>query len=720
LNNGRTKSANPYVVVLVLLILLLVAALRADIPTRVSDRQDTHSAWAAYEQELKKAAEDTANHKRMTGPESRSYAALKAFYAGDRHSLQQLYYSTVAEERARGDAGPLRQSDSILYLFNSSLASRDDFLLAQEKAAKQTESDELRIRILLSMLEDEYYEINQLKGQNKYNKFTRIFNRASSSLTKLALFQPQDAAQLLLDSVYSFRKAKTTTDRERKMVFLSKQFLSKYPNAPEAGEVRELLNQLEFKLNLDWAHREQETGKMYFERGEYVPAEFHLENAAVLNPSDLQSTQLLSQSRAARNQHEELSARARMVSNGESRLTAEQQKQLTEITYAMARGDGKTLENLARGNSSMASEAAYALSAKLEADGRHDAALQQLAWVSATFQGTAVSNAANGLLANGSYNLSWEFQKTVQDLKQKREKYVLTGNRSRDDSAYLYGSAGIQATGQAASGIPFLFVTDMLVRGVAEQFKTQLDIDDVVDAGAEYIRRYPETSRAKEIAYQVGLLSEKSGKGEESSHYFETADANTPQRRQKARENEARALMDKATTADDLVQRKKLLEKIVSDYSDLKLAETARKQLDKLQPTIAAGAIVLPRKMLQRDSQFVSMIGLPAALLDGSKSNGEISDTGIAIDPEMKTYSYRLKSGNMPLYGKIAAGSRQEIRMRAKALYKQYAYETSGKELVQRQKFPFGIEGGAGGSGVDLSPRILPIEDNPNDKNFKP
>jgi hypothetical protein len=41
------------------------------------------------------------------------------------------------------------------------------------------------------------------------------------------------------------------------------------------------------------------------------------------------------------------------------------------------------------------------------------------------------------------------------------------------------------------------------------------------------------------------------------------------------------------------------------------------------------------------------------------------------------------------------------------------AQEEEGRSLLSRRRLPLGIEGGAGGSGVDVSPRLLPHEDRP-------
>src|ERR1051325_3371915 len=103
---------------------------------RAGESQTASSAWAEYEAKLA-AAHDAAAAAKPSGPESRTVAALSALYANDRRGLAKLYEDTKAQEVADGDRRELKQSDSLLYLFNISLTGRDDFLLAQEIAAKE-------------------------------------------------------------------------------------------------------------------------------------------------------------------------------------------------------------------------------------------------------------------------------------------------------------------------------------------------------------------------------------------------------------------------------------------------------------------------------------------------------------------------------------------------------------------------------------------------------
>ncbi len=638
--------------------------------------------------------------------------AITSLFIGDRKSLAELYQQQLTAEAQARDARPLKPSDVVLYLFNSSNRNRDQFLLGMELAATEARSEDLRTRILLALLSDEYYELNQLKGQNTFNKFTRVFNRASSSLSKLALFQPQDAAQLLLDGAYSMRKARTPTDRERQIVYLAATFLKKYPDAPENLEVREFMTQLQARLNTDWALREKLAGSLAMERGDFDWAEFHLEKSSIINAQDEETIRLLADAKAQRKEQRANRVICLSVSESEKSFTDDENKALRELTTALLFNEPDKLENAARNHPEMAEWASYAATSLEERDGHHEAAVARLSILAAQKPEDPAVIAAGGVLANPDYNLDQRFDQTVAEMKENQKKFILWGTRDRDEKAYAYGSAAVQSAGQAASGLPMLFFTDVIVRGVAERFRTQVQVDDVLDAGARFIRRYPDSQRSKEIAGLVSQLSFKAGDYERSGRYLDESGKEDPARRKKLRENEARGMVEKAMAADNLAERKLRLEEVVADYSDAKIVDKARKELDKLQPTLGERSIVLTRKSLMRDPELVVMLGIHPAVVDGTRGNGEMTDQGIALDVEKKNFSFRTRGSSDYITAELPAKESTAIIARAVALWKSEEARQGGNAALRRQVVPLAVEGGAGGGGIEVAPKIIPFRDN--------
>jgi hypothetical protein len=651
-------------------------------------------------------------------PESRTNAALSAMFSGDRRRLAELYQESLAEEQQEGNEMPLRQSDSILYLYNSSQRDRERFLLGMELAATEARSEELRTRILLSLLDDEYYELNQLSVQNRFNKFTRVFNRASASLSKLALFQPQDAAQLLLDGAYSLRKARDTTERERMIVYLADAFLKKYPDAPESPEVREFREQLRGGMRVDWAKREELAGGLALARGNYDAAEFHLENAVLLNPDDGDTSAMLSRTRTQWGAAERAAVASISVSRAESGLDRDSNTALAKALRAVLLDRKEDLEQLAAQAAGIADSVQYALAGIEERHGAHDAALARLASLAQSAPDSPGGRAAAASLDNPAFNLDQRYGEAVAEMKERQRKFVLTGNRSAEDGAYAAGSAAIQGVGQGAAGVGALFLTDVLVRGVAERFRTHIEVDEVIDAGALYIRRYPKSARSQEIAAQMADLTRKSGMYERSGEYLELAGADTPEKKAKLRENQARKMLDDALRDDDLAARKTALERIATEYGDTKVSAKAARELAKLQPTITERSVVLSRKALERDPDFVQSLGIDPSLVDGNRRNGEMSDEGLAIDIVGRRFSYKLRGGSDFMEGRVPKEGADEILAHAVAIFKSDQFRQTGKDALFRQKVPIAVQGGAGGSGVEIAPKIIPFKTSEKDAKY--
>ncbi len=687
------------------------APLHAQVPV-------TSPAWDRYEKEKQPTPTPVPAARPLSPGERTAHAGLSRLFAGDRRGLARLQQDALGAEQAGGPAGPLPMNEALLYLFNASLTDREQFLVGMEVAARETANEDQRTRCMLMLLTDEYYELNQLKGQNRFNKFTRVFNRASSSLSKLAMFQPQDAAQLLLDAAYSMKKAKKTTDRERQMVFLGRAFLAEHPDAPEAAEVRALMEDLRVRLDADWALRDKAAGKLALERGNPEAAEFHLETASLLAPNDAETSRLLAQARNGRRMREELLSVALAVSPAETRYTAAENDALARCARALAAGNAEALVRSATGVGRLADSGEYALAALDERRGNHEVALARLRNLAATMPDSAGGLAAGGLLANHGYNLDEGFDSAVTRMKERQRKFIMTGSRDTDDMAYAVGSASIQSAGSSAAGVPALFLTDVMVRGVAERFRTQVQVDEVVDAGARYMRRYPDSPRTPVIAASLADLTMKSGDYTRSQDYTRQSGNNDPRRESKLRENQARKMLEEALAERNLAMKRSQLDKLLREYGDTRISEKARAEVAKIPPSVAGRTIVLGRKALAGDPDFVRKIGMDPALVDGRKSNGEVADQGIALDLETRRYSYKLKGGDEFQEGRLPGGGTDALVAQAVALWKSSEFRESGRDTLRRQVVPLAIEGGAGGSGVEVSPKLIPYRGSERDEKY--
>ncbi|MCX7624748.1 MAG: hypothetical protein N2Z21_00820 [Candidatus Sumerlaeaceae bacterium] len=637
--------------------------------------------------------------------------AVGAALQGDRALLGELLNDARAMSQSAEAGGELSLGQAVHYLIILSTPSREEFLAEGELAARQTRNEELRLRLIQALLDDEYYELAQLKGQDRFNRFTRVFNRASSSLSKLALLQPQDAFQLLIDTAYSMRKARFTSQRERRMVYLARKFLQEYPAAAERPEVEELLRQLSEKLHRDRVEKEVLAGRVALQEGDYRAALFHLETATLLDTSHTEARELFDKARQAQAESELACSDFVSVSNWENSLSGEQERLLEQAARALVVGQTDALILAAERETLLRDSIQYALAALEERSGKHERALAILRELAAAPERSPGVTAAIALLDTSAYNLDKAFDDAIEQLREEQKRFVVTGKRSPEENIYAASSAALQSVGASAATVPALFVTDMLVRSVAEHFRTQLAIDAVLDAGAAYLRRYPGSPRAAEVAAQLSELASKSGDPERARSYLILAGRDDPAKLAKLRENEARRLFESAQQAETLLERKRLLEQIVAEFADTKIARSASKQLEKLPSNVGQGTIVLTRKMLAEDHELVRALALAPELVDGNKRNGELSEEGITLTPDASQYSYRLAKATSSQTRTVPKNQRSWIRARALALQSAFVFKASGRETLQRQILPLQIEGGAGASGIEVAPKILPYPD---------
>jgi Flp pilus assembly protein TadD len=640
--------------------------------------------------------------------------AIIGALTGDDSALRQSY--AAATQTPTASAGPVALSEAVYYLYNNTRTNREEFLAGQEILAANARNKDWQNRVLLSLLSDEAYELNRLEGQNRFNKYTRIFNRVSTSLSQLVMLQPQAAASLLWDGIYSVREGKAATIKERKMVYLCEQFLKKYPDAPERAEVVALRGELKHKMLNDRFKALSAAGKTAMTDGQFQLAEWHLEKANLLNPADADTKQLLGQARALKVRTEEVRGLTLGVSDSEANMSTAQAKALGEIARAVALGDSKALDKLRTSVPYVWDSVDYSYAALAEKSGNHQSAIQRLQGLATSAPSSPGGRAATKLLDNPNFNLSESYRAALAEMASEKSKFIWTGRRTKDETVYATGNAMIQSAGNPA-GVPVLFGMDAAVRAISEKFKTQVSVEGVVDAGARYLRRYPDSPRKQEIARQLADLSKKAGDYNRSMEYLEESGTGSATDVEKLKENQATALFEQIRTSGDLLERKKLLQQMADKYPNAKITQkNLAKEQAKLPPGLAPDTIVLPGKALSRDQRLASYLGVPTAFVDNAKSNGELADEGVAITPSANLVEYKLKNENSWRRVGLRVDSREWVLTASRQLRSDFMSSEEGRQLLYRQKLPVAIEGGVGGGGVDIAPQILPYKTTEQDQ----
>lgn len=638
--------------------------------------------------------------------------AMISAITGDDIGLKQAYASAAQQQSLQSPS----LAESIFYLYNSTRTSRDEFLSGQEILASNSKDKGWKNQVMVSLLSDEVYELNRLEGQNRFNKYTRIFNRVSTSLSQLVMLQPQAAASLLWDGIYGFKKREDPTIKERKMAFLCEQFLKKYPTAPERADVLALQQQLKAKMLKDRAKALTEAGKTAIAGGKFEQAEWHLEKAALLNPADTETNQLLTQARSLRNRADEVTGLSLGVSTAEGALTVDQRDAIAAAARGMITGKSSKLAEARQKAPGVWDSIDFAYAAQAEKSGDHAGALKRLSALASQGGALPGARAASRTLDNPNYNLNESFKSALADMSSEQKHFIWTGRRSKDETVYTAGSTVIQNAANPVA-VPVLFGLDAAVRAISENFKTQVSVDGVIDAGARYLRKYPDAPDSKQIARQLADLSKKAGDYRRSKAYLEEAGGGTPEELAKIHENEARGLYEQLQACTDLLEGRKILQKLSKEYSDTKIAQkNLANAWAKIPPALAEDTLLIPSKAVQKDSSLAPYLGINPGLVDNQKSNGEITDDGIAITPSANAVEFRLKGEDRWRRATLGEKGREQLISAVRLLRQNFLKQSGADAEFYRQRLPFAIDGGVGGSGIDVSPKILPYPTSDADK----
>lgn len=644
-----------------------------------------------------------ASGKMSDVTDTRAMSAARAALVGD-HARTVAIAAEFTDPKSP-------QAWSVNYLCAQSSPNRELRMEILEFAAGTAPDREQKTRAQLALLDDEYYEVAVLGRRTKFNRVARVFNRASSALSKLAMLQPQDAALLALDGVYTKKKWTQVETPERRMAWLCREFLELYPQSPDAAEVKTILSALKPKIDSDYVARKLAVGDACLRRGNFDGARMNYEHAALVEAKNEAVIEALDALKQAQRRDEIDSIKAVLVGRGESNLDAADFATVHRAARALVNGSERAFADTLNVPCAAADSLAYSASAIMERKGRHENALLQLSNITAVWPGLAGGEAARAQLMNPDYSLDLAFDLALEDLERRRDEYIRTGSTTGIERDYQLAQAGVTATAGpfALMSMPILFAGDMTIRGVSEMFRTALDIEMLIDTGALYIRRFPATPRAKEVAAALAELCRKSGDLKRAKHFATLAGgATAKQQSQFAKMNAGQMLRSAATTSDP-GDRRILLEKIAQQFPDTRQGKRARKDLELVAPCTARGSVTIPGRVLARDPELVAMLGIPANRADGSWLNGEIHKVGLTFAPNGATAQYLDGSAWQTIA--IPRTSRRPIVARAQELLAADDMKREGEKRLSAKIIPLEISGGIGSSGIDFAPQIMPQAD---------
>lgn len=300
-------------------------------------------------------------------------------------------------------------------------------------------------------------------------------------------------------------------------------------------------------------------------------------------------------------------------------------------------------------------------------------------------------------------------------------RYIFWGPETGRQHARQYAKGTAQMF-DAMENLGFFYVFEVAGRTVKAVVASPAPEEAVLDARAAWLAECddPQSPQARRLAEELAAAYVDVGRYEDARGRLKTAGLLDEKRAKKIDRSQAQTLMASAESQPPGPYRTALLEKVQSLAPDTRLATKARKALEPGKTEEAPG-IHVDWDVYLAWAGTPAPAGMPgeANWFDGNLDNGEVSSGGLTIEkPENSGEAYRVYYDVMyPGDKRLCSGDVPKSKLGAEVVdWIELAFLQQGqsREAIDNlDKFPlaFQLEGSAGLTDVDLSPKILPLSD---------
>ncbi|MCE5228277.1 hypothetical protein LLG95_01595, partial [bacterium] len=298
-------------------------------------------------------------------------------------------------------------------------------------------------------------------------------------------------------------------------------------------------------------------------------------------------------------------------------------------------------------------------------------------------------------------------------------KYILIGPDTARRRTYKAASWAAQ-TYQAMQNIGIFFVFEVMGRAVQSMFSPPVPAEAIRDAQAAWLADTPEpqSDEAQSLAKALAKADVRDGRFADARATLDRAGLLDAKKKQKLDKTEARRLArlaeENPESSSTLAARARALDPNV------------KIKFKKQKPKKEQSVWHLDWETLAGWSGRPLPAGLPgsAEWFDGKPGNGEITADGLWLERPDPKERDRLTLRYPVQYPNERRVFQQEVR--ASGLPKRIrdwlglsgALGDESREKLHRLKrlpIPMAVEGGAGMSGIDFHPRLMPIETRPGE-----
>jgi hypothetical protein len=579
----------------------------------------------------------------------------------------------------------------------------------------ESESPLLRSRILETIAGDPRFQSRQAEFIRQYGFYANGINRVFYSLGRIVQGKLEAIVQLGVDAVFGLT-ASGRADARTRVAY--QKYAAALAGAPSVTETeREKLATLKGEVDRALGEEDMERARWALKTEHPEAAAFYARQAELILPEKTKARKLRERAEADA---------ARALREG----VASRQVGYPDRTPPIRLTDpellrGVLLDEIARldlvaSDDRMLAEALRALERGDEGDGPEGQATRLRAWAplmeryptAPEEQREWAAATMGGAIGNPDMRLAQARQRRRGQLT----RYIFLGPETPRRQAYKTASWGAQSL-QAMQNVGLFYVFEVVARAVSSLWKPPIPEAESLDARAAWLRQAPPLPDAERRAVAASLARDyrAGGRYEDTREVLGSVGALTEKEAKALDRAEARRLARWAEKTASPEERQALIDRIrdldpeIAD--DVKIRE----------------ARVTPRQwrlgwdVVQRWAGEPLPCGLPGspAWFDGRVENGEASPEGLFLE-EPRTaggplrVEYRVTlPGEVRLFEGTADWETLPTALKGwlEVTHRQDRAAQDTIRRLHRLPFPFALEGDAGASGVDVSPKLLPIED---------
>ncbi len=572
-------------------------------------------------------------------------------------------------------------------------------------------SEPIRRVALLDIQSDLAYQSREAQFIRRYGFWSNWFNRITYVGTRAIQGNVQSAGQLVVDGFFDFFRRNQATPAERRAYKLLERMKAE---GRATRRDREKLISLRRELKLALAALDLERAKWAMREGSPELASYYAKGALASRPGWNKADAV--QKEAER----EIAARRRRGVASAQAGYPDRQPPIFANSPDKLRG-ALTGEKIAPSEKNPNEAHLIRLVESLDPTDRD--------WVT-TLRGWAKDRAradspltstqwVESRLTDARFNPEVRLARARADQRANALAFVFLGPQSADERAYAASSRFAQMW-NALANVGVFYAFEFAYRAGIAVWSPPSPAAEAFNAQAAFLRAAPENPNADSIARNLANQYRKTGRFNDARETLESRGKPSKESLREIDESEARHYLTQAEgIAPDDPRRAGLLEKVEKLAPGSRLAESARKAAKKKasrkEPVIAEVAW----KSLSQWIGEAAPAGLPGDVewFDGKKSNGEVKGTfeieaeGAQTNKVTIRYDVALPVGRRAVEEEIETEKLSaELAAWIHATLEERAREERQMDRLGRLPVPFEFTGGAGLSGVDFYPKLLPIE----------